>query len=719
MSITLALGAAMSGLQTSQQALDSVARNIANVNTAGYTRKVFEQESLVLAGLGSGVKAAGLSRTIDESLLRDLRRSATLAEDLSVKDTYYGRVQDMFGTPEDNSSVAHKVNELAESFEALGVDVSSLTQAMNTVQTAQDLADKLANMTDMLQSLRLEADRGLEADVIKVNNLLGQIDTLNAEIVRNENTFLDTGDLKDQRDQALTELSGLMDITYFTRDSGEIIILTNTGRSLLDKSPSTVTHQSVSQTTSELSYEGGNFNPIALDGVDITTDISGGSMGGYIDMRDSILPAMQSELDELATRIKDQLNQAHNRGTSYPDLAQEFNGTRRFIDSANQSINITGGGDVAFVLYNADGTQAASDTLTNLMGGSSGTVDDVVTALNSFFSTYNGSAVTWASVNSDGQVDIEIPSTQSVGFAMRDEDSTGAPADITIQFDANGSGGGIYEETVSGFSNFFGLNDFYTNDRENNLYDSDIVSKSWKASTTTGMQFGIAGNTNVSTISIGPNDTITSIAEKINEDTALQAANITAAIVNEGSGARLRILQNDGNELVVSETTTQGVLGRLGIEPSTAGNADDLTVRTDLKSDASKLSRGLLQKNADTGQYELASGDNSVANAMAAIFSDPTTFDEAGGLSSGTLTMSEYASSILSNIATDANRNETLNTTQQQLNETLSLKNGEVSGVNLDEELSQLMIYQQAYTAAARVISTTQELFDVLNNIIR
>ena len=49
--------------------------------------------------------------------------------------------------------------------------------------------------------------------------------------------------------------------------------------------------------------------------------------------------------------------------------------------------------------------------------------------------------------------------------------------------------------------------------------------------------------------------------------------------------------------------------------------------------------------------------------------------------------------------------------------DSLNLKQGQISGVNLDEELTQLIIYQQAYSAAARVITTNQQLFDVLNNI--
>ncbi len=731
MSITLALGAAMSGLSTAQQGLDSVSRNIANVNTAGYTRKVFVQESQVLAGKGVGVRAVGLERTVDESLLRDIRREAALAGDYSVKNTYYSRLQDLFGTPEDNSSISHAVESLAEQFEALGLDVSDVTQSLNTVQSALDVTDQLNRMAQYIQDLRLEADRGIESDVTKANSLLSSIDTLNAEIMRSQNTFQDTGDLEDQRDQALSDLAQLMDFTYFKRDSGEVILLTNTGRSLLDKNPVTISHQAVTQTSAELSYDSGNFNTISAGGYDLTNDLKSGSIAGYVEMRDTVLPAMQSELDELASQMKDALNAVHNRGTPYPSLAQDFTGTRRFIDPTTQTVTL-GPGDVQLVLYNTDGSQAANASLKDLFAtlnggtatstatidGAAGTVS-VVNALNSFFSGYAGAPVTWASVNGDGQLSIDIPSTQNVGFAMRDEDTTGAAADIQMRFNADADVGGIYEETVNGFSTFFGLNDFFVNDTKNYLYDSKIVSTSWKASTTTGMSFGVEGNPGIATITIGPQDTVKTIAEKINANTDLAAANITASVVDEGSGARLRILQNDGLEMVVSETTSQGVLNNLGLAPSNAGVSSSMTVRPDLAKDSSLLSTGILQYNADTGQYVLAESDNSIVNAMAATFSSSFSFGEAGKLSSGLQSFSEYAAAILAQNSAEASTVEDQSNTQQTLVNTLSLKQGEVSGVNLDEELTQLMIFQQAYTAAARVITTTQSLFDVLNSIVQ
>ena len=111
--------------------------------------------------------------------------------DYTVKTNYYARIQDTFGTPADNSSISHTIANLAEQFETLGLDVSSLTQASNVVRSAEDVADQLARMTSAVQDLRLEADRSIESDVQSVNDLLERIDTLNAQIVRSQNTFQD------------------------------------------------------------------------------------------------------------------------------------------------------------------------------------------------------------------------------------------------------------------------------------------------------------------------------------------------------------------------------------------------------------------------------------------------------------------------------------------------------------------------------------------------
>lgn len=71
--LTLALRTASSGLMTNQAALDSIASNISNVNTEGYSRKIANIQQRVVNGIGAGVELASVTRNVDEGLLKTLR----------------------------------------------------------------------------------------------------------------------------------------------------------------------------------------------------------------------------------------------------------------------------------------------------------------------------------------------------------------------------------------------------------------------------------------------------------------------------------------------------------------------------------------------------------------------------------------------------------------------------------------------------------------------
>ncbi|MDP6174731.1 MAG: flagellar basal body protein, partial [Rhodospirillales bacterium] len=73
MSLEITLQNAISGLQTSQQSLQVISNNIANVNVEGYTKKTIEQTSRVITGQGYGVELALVSRDVDEGVLKQLR----------------------------------------------------------------------------------------------------------------------------------------------------------------------------------------------------------------------------------------------------------------------------------------------------------------------------------------------------------------------------------------------------------------------------------------------------------------------------------------------------------------------------------------------------------------------------------------------------------------------------------------------------------------------
>jgi len=337
MSLTLGLNTALSGLLTSQRALDTIAQNVTNVNTPGYVRKVLNQESRVLNGNGAGVQVGSVSRMVNEGLLKDIRKQSANLGKLEVENSYYPRIDDLFGDVADNSSIAHKMNDLNNAFDLLSTQVEKPSIQWSTVQSGQDVTDLLGRMTDQLQSLRVEADREIEYTVGQINDLLTDIHDLNQKIVKNSAVATGTTDLEDKRDKAMTDLSKLIDIQYYKRQDGSMIVYTTSGEMLVDNQDQPLSYTANSQIDTWMTAAGGQFNKIAVEGGtnDLGPLVTGGKLRALLDMRDKTVTDLQSSLDEMAQTMTEEINQAHNRGTSYPSPSYRYEGTRTFAKQGN------------------------------------------------------------------------------------------------------------------------------------------------------------------------------------------------------------------------------------------------------------------------------------------------------------------------------------------------------------------------------------------------
>ena len=134
------------------------------------------------------------------------------------------------------------------------------------------------------------------------------------------------------------------------------------------------------------------------------------------------------------------------------------------------------------------------------------------------------------------------------------------------------------------------------------------------------------------------------------------------------------------------------------------------------------ISLGQLSKGADSGvsgappnyTYQLNPGDNSVIQKLAALASNNSNFVATGGLGANVQTLSGYAGEIIGTASTNSATAKTNGTTAQSLLDGLSKQSSNISGVNLDSELANTVVYQNAYSASARVITVVSGLFDTL-----
>ncbi len=734
--ITLAMQTAQSGLLASQEALGTVASNISNANTPGYSRKVVQLEQRVVSGTGAGVQLSAVTRAIDEGLLKSLRAEKGSLGALEATQSYYARIQELFGSPEDNSSLSHVVEQLTEALETLALSPDRTSEQADTIRWASETSAELISMSEALQDLRLQADVAIADIVDKVNGLTAEIEDLNNKIIRNETIGNDVTDLKDKRDIAIDELSGYMKINYVTRSSGDMVVFTTGGNILVDNTAQEVTHIEASGITADNTYEEGHFNGIYVGGTsdnnDVTTSLTGGELKGLIDIRDNVLPGIQAQLDEFASELRDQFNLVHNRGTPFPGM-QDVEGNREFVDSSTQTITFSSG-DTTMFLFDSNGDQVDATTLVTELGGNGPhTIDDVAQAMEDWYDNTLGAGIASVTVNSDRKLEIDLNNT-SYYAAFRDETATADGSDledVTIAFDVDGDG--TNDQNISGFSNFFELNNFYDDGLSPTIYDSEVKlsTYSWEPGSDVTLTFqywddtaGAVDSETTTFFSSNSPYTLEEIAEQIN-DSNDGISWITATVIQDGSGERLRFTHDDS--ISFSVTDNEGVGGTnsfveaVGLEESASKTASFLSVVDTIEETPGLMSHGTPQWDISlgaSGEYYMSQGDPSITQALAEMMTSSNSFETAGGLNGTNIDMATYSAAILSHAASEADKSETQYETQLSLKDSLELKSNNLRGVNLDEEMSELLLYQQSFAAAARLITTIKAMFDALDRAV-
>ena len=322
-------------------------------------------------------------------------------------------------------------------------------------------------------------------------------------------------------------------------------------------------------------------------------------------------------------------------------------------------------------------------------------------------------------MNSAGKFAIAL-NAPALSLAFRDETATAngsTAADVQIGFDSGGVGG--VDETVSGFSNFFGLNDFFVDGLPDNIHESNVMANTFTSTAATLRFNDSTGLMTGSPLTIVAGSSLTTIATLITNS----VTNVTATVVPDGFGFRLRIAHDSGSSLVITHDTgaPDTLLTDLGMHPADVRVAAAIAMRSDIVTAPAKISRGAVQWNAAlgaAGEYFTSVGDNAIVKALATQMTTTNAFDTAGGLGSGSATFGNHASAILSRNASLANTNKSDLDFQQSLTDSLQLKSDTIRGVNLDEELAQLIVFEQAFSAAARILSTIQAMFDALERAL-
>lgn len=325
------LNAALSGLRAAQSQLGLISTNIANATTPGYTRKILPQSDIVVAGTSLGVSTGQVRRTVNTILQFDLYKQTSLASVSQVQLKYLKQVQLFHGDPNDGIAMPGLMEKLANDFRALADSPTDGTLLQNTLGHAQQFVTRINDLSALYTRQRNDVQAEMQESIARINTLLIQINDANNAVVRATNTGQSTATQEDIRDQAVLELSQELDISYFKNADGRLFVQTEDGEALVDYTARTILFEPAPIGVNN-AYPGsvaGIFidNPNATVDIEITTRSLGGRLQGLIDLRDDTLPRYQAELDEMAQKMAERFDQQGLRlftredGTVPPSVA--------------------------------------------------------------------------------------------------------------------------------------------------------------------------------------------------------------------------------------------------------------------------------------------------------------------------------------------------------------------------------------------------------------
>ena len=607
-----------------------------------------------------------------------MRAQLSSVTGLAVRDQYFSRTQQLFGTLGDDSSLSHRLTEIAAAFDSLAATPESIAARTTVVSLAEQLTKHLNAVTTDVQGARQEADAEISRLVTEINGKLTLIDSLNKQVSSAKARGLSSSDLEDQRDQAINTLAENMDVRTFARQDGQIAVFTASGRPLVDGFVNQLTHAAASQLSAGINYPVGiNGITFGTGGPDITSEITGGRIGALLSMRDGTLVDLQAQVDRLAESLSYQVNKLHNAGTAYPPPAS-LTGSRTV--ATTDTPTMTGSFGVAVTGATGIIVESLAINLATLVPP---TIGQLVT-------TINGMTNATASINAQGKVVVAATGANRIAV----DESTSVVSTGSETF---------------GMAHFLGLNDFFTGSENFDVYASDRV-----ASATTAL--GLAGTLTVNypggstPVVYAGTESLTTIATNIS--TALAAQNVSAVVRQEGTGFRIEISDSNGDNFFISDSAS--LAGTLNLRGGLPGDAGRITVRSDIVTNNDLLASGQV-----SGSAPLTIGDGATALAIAGMFNSTVSLAAAGGLAATTTSLSNYGANILSRNAVQAESVSREFTVTESFHEALKARAAGISGVNLDEELSNMVVLQNAFNASARVTSVVADMLDVLVNLIR
>ena len=425
MSLGGVLSIASSGLSAIQGQIALVSQNVANANSTGYTEETAANSALVNGDQGDGVVLGIATRVTSPALQSSLFAQNSTVAAQTVTSAALNAITSLEGSTDattgSSGSLTDLLSTLQGGFTTLQADPSSGAQQQVVAQAAQNLISGVNSLAQTYATQRQAASDAVGSGVTAVNQALTTIGSLSSQIVSLRALNQSTAGLEDERQTAMTALSNQIGVKFAEQPSGAMLVTTTSGVTLPTNATSgPLTYNGASLTPTDTYNGTGTTVPnIMLGGQDITTSLTGGSLGANISLRDTVIPGYTAQLDSFSAA-----------------LAQRFNSTGLplFTDASGAVPSASVAPPVGFS-SDIEVNPSASVLLSGSGAGGTAGLASLVNQINTYaFGTDSAAGKAWSGVQSTGlgvggSLSLPYSGTGSLAdFASRLISSQGADA---------------------------------------------------------------------------------------------------------------------------------------------------------------------------------------------------------------------------------------------------------------------------------------------------
>ena len=636
-------------LMANQIALQTTGHNIANVNTAGYSRQsvAFQTspgQNMGSGYIGNGVDVNTILRNFNELLNRQAATASAVSAADSARATSLAQMQEVFSGGKTGLGAA--ITDMMNSFGDVAGAPTDPSARQVALTRMNELAARFRSASAQLDELDYSAKQQMGNDVTVVNSLAGQVATLNAQISRSIASGQTPNDLLDQRDQLVRNINKYVQTSQIPADDGTISLFVGGSQPL-------VLGSSSAQLTLKEATEFPGSGKMALyfqqpggQSVELTPSmLGGGEIAGLLQFQGSDLTEGRNLLGRMALAIGDTLNQQNNLGLTLSGQS----GSNLFKLSMVSNGSTTG----------AQWTGATTPTTT------------VVDSSQLKASDYQ----------------IVFGSTAPAGKVIRLSD--GKVTDFTSVTDLN-------SKVIDGLK--FDLKAPGTNGNSILFRPMAAGAHDIQAAVHSPNDLAVANPVAASIKSLG--------------DATLQMGGIQVSAgfdLSTFAGAEVSFSKNAAGQLEYTITPAPaGGIPATGLY--TSGQAIQLAPGLQVKITGTPAINGTNSDKVTLGkatdpQYGTAyQRDAGNASSFLAL-RDSKLFD-------GSTTLSDGFSTAMAQVGTRTQSAQYAAKLSETIAKNLEADRTAVSGVNLDEEAAKLLQYQQSYQASAKMLQVAQSIFD-------